>query len=160
MSTEAALKAKWETYYATALARFWARVDQSKGPVACWPWTGCTKPNGYGFIMHKRRARLTHRVALSGRLDEQPSLMACHRCDNPICCNPAHLFWGDAQANNDDCSAKGKKRGAPRKLDPALVAKDRDAGDSYAVIAARYGVNQASVGKLLSRILRARKDTL
>lgn len=135
MSTEAALKAKWNAYYSNAMDRFWSRVDQSGGPDACWPWTGCTKPGGYGFIMHKRRARLTHRVALSGSLDVQPGMMACHSCDNPICCNPAHLFWGTAQDNSDDCAAKGRKRGAPRIIDVDELVRRRDGGASYSVLA-------------------------
>lgn len=159
MSNEAALKARWSAYYATAMDRFWCRVDQSGGPEACWPWTGCVKPGGYGFIMHKRRARLTHRVALSGSLDEQPDMMACHRCDNPICCNPAHLFWGTARDNSDDCCAKGRKRGAPRVIDVGELLRRRERGDSYSVLAEFFGVNQASIGKALKRhtILRAKQ---
>ena len=158
MSTNAAQKAKWEQYYATAFDTFWARVDKSAGPDLCWPWTGCKKPGGYGFVMHKRRAVLTHRLALAGGFDALPDrrVMACHHCDNPICCNPAHLFWGDAKANNDDCRNKGKKRGAPQKIDVKVAVEMRNSGVSYADIAARFSVNQSSVGKALKRaILRA-----
>lgn len=158
MASEAARKAKWDRYYASASSTFWARIDRRE-PDECWPWTGCTKPGGYGFIMHKRRAVLTHRLALAGSFDALPSrdVMACHRCDNPICCNPAHLFWGDAKANNDDCRSKGKKRGAPQKIDVQTAIDMRDTGASYEAIAARFNVNQASVGKALKRaaILKA-----
>lgn len=158
MPNEAALKAKWNIYYASAMERFWSRVDQSRGTDSCWPWTGCVKPGGYGFIMHKRRARLTHRVALSGSLDEQPNMMACHRCDNPICCNPNHLFWGTAQDNNDDCSAKGRKRGARPIIDVDDMVWRRSGGAKYSELASLYGVNQSSIAKALKRhaILKAK----
>lgn len=159
MASESARKAKWDRYYANAFSLFWNRVDR-RGPDDCWPWTGCTKLGGYGFVMHKRRAVLTHRLALAGSFDALPAreIMACHRCDNPICCNPAHLFWGDAQANNDDCRNKGKKRGAPQKIDIRAAIEMREAGASYGAIAERFAVNQASIGKALKRaaILKAK----
>lgn len=157
MATDKARKARWDRYYTTAMERFWSRVDKSGGDDSCWPWTGCTKPGGYGFIMHKRRVVLTHRAALAGDLEAMPKLMACHRCDNPICCNPAHLFWGTAKDNNDDCSAKGRKRGATPIIDVQDMMRRRAMGATYSQLAAIYGVNQASIGKAIKRntILKA-----
>lgn len=94
------------TYRRKSVAeRFWPKVDRSGGPDACWPFTGCIiKPYGHGQFdkttAHRIAFFLTH-----GRL---PAPYGCHSCDNPPCCNPAHLFEGTAQDNIDDMIAKGR----------------------------------------------------
>lgn len=91
-------------------ARFWSKVDQ-RGPEECWPWLAYCKPNGYGqFVLHKGAFRTASRIALAltlGRPLENKEV-ACHHCDNPPCCNPAHLFVGDNRANILDSVAKGR----------------------------------------------------
>lgn len=157
MRTEAAQKAKWEKHYATVMNKFWERLDMSGGPDACWPWMGKTRRRGYGVVIFKGKALQTHRVALARSMEGHPDMMACHRCDNPPCCNPSHLFWGTAKDNAEDCWAKGRYRGKPRKMDYSEVSRMRAEGASYQQIADVFGVNQATVGKALKRqaLLRA-----
>ena len=90
--------------------------------------------------------------------EDRPDEFACHDCDNPPCCNPNHLFWGTHQDNMDDAVAKGRKRGAPPKIDIPVMLAMRERGASYSQIAARFSVNQTSVGKALKRHLRARSS--
>ena len=66
------------------VAYFWSRVDQSAGPDACWPWTACKRPNGYGAVSWQGRDGGAHRVAflLSGGIltDEKPMVPTYRRC--------------------------------------------------------------------------------
>jgi len=160
-SLEAAQKAKWAKHHATADEWFWSKVDKSGGEDACWPWTGRrTKTRGgYGRLVWHGRLVGAHRMSLALVTGANHSEMfACHHCDNPPCCNPKHLFWGTPQDNTDDCVAKGRKRGAAQKIPPEECLLLRESGWSYSKLAERYGVNQASIGKLLNRqaSLRAR----
>lgn len=75
--------------------RFWARVDRSGGPAACWPWTGFVSAAGYGMVMvlvgDKRLPRRAHRIAFE--LTRGPigdGLELDHLCRTTNCSNPTH----------------------------------------------------------------------
>lgn len=88
--------------------RFWAKVDR-RGPDECWEWRAGKNRTGYGLFGVDKGSKLSHRIALrfSG-VDVPDGMFVCHRCDNPPCCNPAHLFLGTQFDNMRDCSAKGR----------------------------------------------------
>jgi hypothetical protein len=94
---------------ARAIAAFHALV-KSGSPDECWEWTGSCDKDGYGIFKRVGFERRAHRLALSLASPEPvPSdLMVLHRCDNPPCCNPAHLFIGDAAENMHDRHRKGR----------------------------------------------------
>lgn len=92
--------------------RFWEKVDK-KGEDECWIWKGATNmkgDRGYGVINIDGKMALSHRVSwsiLNGNIPEDKCVL--HRCDNPKCVNPYHLWIGTAKDNGIDCSNKGRK---------------------------------------------------
>lgn len=85
----------------------------------CWEWQGAATPKGYGVMCSglSRRNVYTHRFAYAKAFGlPAEGLFVCHRCDNPRCCNPAHLFIGTALDNAQDMVSKGRWRG--NKLQP------------------------------------------
>lgn len=85
---------------------FWERVE-IKNPEECWPWRLSRYSNGYGKASIKDRTRLAHRLSweiTNGKIPK--GLNVCHRCDNPICVNPNHLFLASQKDNIRDCVRK------------------------------------------------------
>lgn len=93
---------------------FWSRVAWSEDIGVCWPWLGRVDNQGYGSIADPdlRAHRVSLRLSLGRAI--QPNMMACHRCDNRICCNYFHLYEGTALDNNLDSykNPNRKKKGA------------------------------------------------
>ncbi len=89
--------------------RFWSFVDKSAGPDACWPWTG-SRLKGYGAFRRYGNRRVATRIAWEYVTGAPPpdDLVIMHSCDNPPCCNPAHLKPGTDAENVADCIAKGR----------------------------------------------------
>lgn len=88
--------------------RFWSKVAK-KGEDECWNWTGTTHHNGYGVFKCGRKMHIASRlcwILMNGEI--QKKLFACHKCDNPICVNPNHIFLGTARDNNKDRANKGR----------------------------------------------------
>lgn len=105
--------------------RFLAKVEKC-APDECWPWLGARTAAGgagYGQIRHRGRLLLAHRVAWILTNGPVPTgLCVLHKCDNPACCNLAHLFLGTHAENIADMVEKGRQARGQRNGSHKLTA--------------------------------------
>lgn len=99
--------------------RFWSKVDKGAED-ECWEWKASINVKGYGqFSWGTGSNRMAHRVAWMLTHQEDPgSDVICHSCDNPSCCNPAHLWRGTHSQNSKDMVRK--RRHVVHKLQDQL----------------------------------------
>ncbi|MDP9474992.1 MAG: HNH endonuclease [Actinomycetota bacterium] len=135
-------------------ARFWDKVDV-QSDTECWPWTGgYVTPDGYGTVSAGAGTCFrAHRVAFMlehGEVDD--ALGVLHSCDNPPCCNPAHLWQGTHQGNMKDKIRKGRHlrgeldgRARLREAGVLEVCKRLAVGEPCSSIAPDFGVSATTI---------------
>lgn len=98
------------------IARFWSKVAVGDTN-DCWPWIAPSRTTyGYGLFKRNGKSLFAHRISLALAIGEVPSaILVLHNCDNPPCCNPAHLRVGTHRDNIMDAIAKGRAK-PPKQL--------------------------------------------
>ena len=135
----------------TVEERFWEKVRITPG---CWEWTGATFAKGYGQFSvghsinlraHRFSWRLHHGTIPRG-------LYVCHKCDNPCCVRPSHLFLGNAKSNYEDARTKGRHACGTKiyraKLNPNSVRRIRKMiarGDAVKGIARKFQIDPVAI---------------
>lgn len=135
----------------------------------CWEWCGSKFPKrvgGYGFMMvgsktdGSMKSKRAHRLSFEFFRDAIPSgLHVLHKCDNPLCVNPNHLFLGTHQDNMADMRAKGRHAhgemvgGAKSTADGVREIRRRYAacGVSQEALGSEYGVSQVAVSNVIHK---------
>lgn len=156
--------------------QFWAYVKKTDG---CWEWIGARTVEGYGNLLWRGSYSKAHRVALA--LDGRPlppGMCALHKCDNPPCVRPDHLYVGTKQQNAIDRETRGRgvhlrgdahparrdkgsragTRNGRSKLNEAKVREIRErrkAGESAKVLGSEYGVSTTVIYHIEQRKLWA-----
>lgn len=147
------------------LAERFARHVQPGAPDDCWLWTGSLNTNGYGSIYNGRRRGqgkrgvAAHRVAWElahGTIP--PAMGVLHRCDNPPCVNPSHLFLGRQRENVRDMMEKGRdgfsgERNPHARLTDAQIQEIRTSTEPGRAIAKRLGVSCPTISEVRRRKL-------
>ncbi len=142
--------------------RFWKYVRKTSG---CWLWTGTVRSDGYGVLGRGKRGEgLIRAHRFSWELVHGPvpkGMFVLHRCDNPPCVRPSHLFLGTNQDNVNDMRSKGRGADPPRmlgtsnvnaKLSPNKVREMRrlrESGATGTEIAKQFSVYFGTVYKIL-----------
>lgn len=135
----------------------WMFEQTVETETGCWEWQRFRNERGYGKIGHQGKGWLTHRLVLCLRGELPEGTYALHRCDNPACINPDHLFAGTQAENLQDMKMKareprGEKRGHA-KLTPEMVrcirSQYRKGFETHQSLADRFGVSPRLIGGII-----------
>ena len=131
------------------------------GDDGCMEWTGGRAKAGYGCTSHGGENWTTHRLAFAlANGDLLPGLCVMHRCDNPACINPDHLFAGTKGDNVADMVAKGRKvtargeaagRARLTEADVLDIRRRHAAGESLRELGSCYGVSHVAILNVVKR---------
>jgi hypothetical protein len=135
---------------------FWSNVSIGSED-ECWDWKLCKSHNGYGRVTINYITQRTHRISwilTNGTIPD--GLCVLHRCDNPACCNPSHLFLGDVKDNTcDKCikdrQLKGEDAGMAKLTDEDVI-NIRDLYNSYmriSHIARMYNMSEGAIAGIV-----------
>lgn len=133
--------------------RFWSKVRRGE-PNECWLWTDHCNNNGYAMIAVNRKDRNASRVCWVLHNGEIPDkLHVLHRCDNPLCVNPNHLFLGTPRDNMVDCLTKGRIRSAIVSAEQVIEIRRLYAvGDiTQADLAKQFGMSRRGISLITTR---------
>lgn len=135
--------------------RFWAKVCKA-GDDECWEYLGAKLRGGYGGIKRKDGAQLkAHRFCFELHNGSIPEGMhVCHKCDNPPCVNPRHLFLGTPLQNTRDMISKGRKvvscgsHNGMSKYSPEIIELIRTSDDPTKILVLRFGLSQSYIDRI------------
>jgi hypothetical protein len=116
-------------------ADFWVKVEKTEG---CWLWMAARDKDGYGNVRWRMERERAHRLSWRLTYGNIPDgLWVLHRCDNPPCVRPDHLFLGTAKDNTADMLNKGRYISHRQKWTPEQRAKVAEFYRQYPEVRAR-----------------------
>lgn len=131
--------------------RFFPRVNKG---LDCWTWKGAVNDYGYGIVYHEKKQYRAHRISWLIHHGEDPGKsFVCHKCDNPICVNPDHLFLGFAKDNIQDMISKGRYVGNCNTLSEEEIIDVIDLyekGNSIREVSRLVGRGRNYIGRIIS----------
>lgn len=124
----------------------------------CWEWLKCTNQNNYGVIRAKRRNYLVHRLIFEIiKKQNIKGKLVCHTCDNPLCCNPDHMFIGTQTENMKDAQLKKRMKQGEKHYRHKLTIKNLEEirlllknGNSIRKIALIFNVSASCIAAISS----------
>lgn len=124
--------------------RFWSYVDRGSEN-DCWLWTGARNRDGYGCfrLPHRGMATASRLALILATGEDAGKRHVLHRCDNPPCCNPSHLYFGTNVENVADKVGRGRQRTGDQRGERNGAAK-LSASD-LATIVARFRAGWSNV---------------
>lgn len=135
--------------------RFWSRVLRA-GDDECWIWTGTSSARGgYGLMPVNGRSTRVPRIAWELHNGVIPSGMCVlHRCDNPKCVNPGHLFLGTHHDNALDRKLKERTFAKLTHVQAATIRSEVEAGATQTSVAKRYAVSVRTIYRIVHRVAK------
>ncbi len=142
------VKFKPQRYGRSLPERFWEKVR--KGP-DCWEWIGCRQAScGYGVIKVDGKVELAHRISWKLVNGDPQQLCVLHRCDNPPCVNPAHLFLGSHLENMRDRDFKERSKAKLKSVQIKAVRELFGRGIPVRRLMDKFGVSDSAIYRALS----------
>jgi HNH endonuclease len=141
--------------------RFWQKVKVVYDPNSCWLWQAAKVGGGYGRIATPYGLKIATHALWFLIYGKWPRKHLLHRCDNPSCIRPSHLFEGTQLDNVRDCERKeralhphGSKNGRAKLTEAQVRAIRKEYTEDrthQVVLARRYHVAQSSISSILRR---------
>jgi predicted XRE-type DNA-binding protein len=145
------------------LKRFWSKVILTANNELCWIWDASKDKDGYGLFRIENKNIRANRLSffLYYRIDPCDNVV-CHKCDNPTCVNPSHLFLGSHRDNINDCWSKGRKVKTDGSLNGMAILSESQVIEIITLwgsgkyrfksdIAKIFGVSQPTVSEIINR---------
>lgn len=128
-------------------------IDMSGGATECWPFTGVVNNKGRPYFSCGGKKHLAYRFVYElvhgqGSLEGE---IARHKCDNEICCNPAHIEKGSHQDNMNDMKER-ERHGLPHHTVRAIRKLAQTKGVRHEDIAERFGIGRSTVTEIVNRV--------
>lgn len=144
--------------------RFWSKVIRG-GDDECWNWTGAKNYLGYGRMSIPGEIQMkSHRVSWELRYGQIPyGMNVLHKCDNPPCCNPLHLFLGSLKDNTRDAMRKGRLKAPPVHVGerhPQATITDaelpviKSSNKTLKALALEYAVSVGTIWRIRKGVVR------
>lgn len=140
------------------------RIQVVKIAEGCWNWIGAHDKDGYGWISVNKEQIYAHRYSYTVSYGPIPeSVQVLHKCDNPRCVNPDHLFLGTHQDNMDDMLQKGRKRTVCGEENGTAKLTEEQVNEIRAryiprhpihgcnAMAREFGIGQMEVSRIINR---------